>query len=106
MNMILRNNGRASSMPAGFAWGGVVSLAMTLLLSTVLAWLIISEKMMQSQIGYAVMVILTVSSFLGAKAAVGKIRRRILLVCICLLPFLLKYLKMESRNTFIAVKWN
>ena len=83
MNMIFRNNGRASSMPAGFAWGGVVSMAMTLLLSAVLAWLIISEKMMQSQIGFAVMVILTVSSFLGAKAAAGKIRRRLLLVCIC-----------------------
>lgn len=81
MNHLLNNNGKASSVPAGFVWGGVVSLTATVVFSTILAWLIIGEKVQQSQLGYGIMAILPVAAFLGAKTAFAKIQRRRLLVC-------------------------
>lgn len=81
MHKLLYNNGKASSMPAGILWGGIVSLLTTVLLSALLAWLIVTEKMDQQQMGYGIMVILSLASFLGAKAAFSKIQRRQLLVC-------------------------
>ena len=76
------NKGRATTMPVGFAWGGAVSLVITFLSAAVLAWMISSEKIRQSQIGYGVMVILVISAFSGAKTASVKIQRRHLMVSI------------------------
>lgn len=81
MNKVLNNNGKASSTAAGLAWGGVTSLISTVVLTAVLAWLIVGEKLQHSRMGYGIMAILTVSAFLGAKTASAKIQRRRLLVC-------------------------
>lgn len=73
--------GRALSMPAGLTLGAVVSLGITLLLTALIAKLVESEYMQQTQIGYGVMVMLMAASFLGALSAAGKIKRQRLVVC-------------------------
>ena len=74
------SGGKATSMPVGFFWGGVVSTVVTVLISAVMAWLVISQKIKESQIGYGIMVLLTLASFIGAKVSYGKIKRQRLVV--------------------------
>ena len=81
MNKLFTTNGKASSMPAGLVWGGVSGMISTLVLSALLAWMIVEGKLRQNQMGYGIMVILTVSAFLGAKTAFAKVQRRRLMVC-------------------------
>lgn len=81
MKRVFNHSGKASSIPAGLAWGGATSLIMTLVLAAILAWLVIGEKIQQSQMGYGIMAILTASSFLGAKTAFARIQRRRMMVC-------------------------
>lgn len=69
-------------MPAGLAFGAMVSTGMTLLLAAVLAKLIASEIIEEGNIGYGVMILLLASSFLGAISAYGKIKRQRLVVCL------------------------
>ena len=73
--------GRAMSIPAGLAVGGICSLSMTLLLTAVLAKLIETEAVGEENIGYGVMVILVLSAFIGALAAFGRVKRQRMLVC-------------------------
>lgn len=70
-----------ASMPGGLAVGGGVSLGITLLLSAVLAWLVHRETMTMENIGYGILAMLLLASFLGAETAFGQIRRQRLLVC-------------------------
>lgn len=70
-----------ASMPGGLAVGGGVSLGVTLLLSAVLAWLLHRESMAMENIGYGILAMLLLASFLGAETAFGQIRRQRLLVC-------------------------
>lgn len=81
--MVRKGNitGTASSMPAGLAMGGAVSLGITLLGSAVLAWLVHGERMDLDKIGYGILVLLLLGAFLGAEVAFRKIRRQRLLVC-------------------------
>lgn len=74
--------GKASSIPAGLALGGAVSLGLTLILAAVIAKLVSGEKLAEENIGYGVMVLLFVSSALGAMVANGKIKRQKLLVSV------------------------
>lgn len=73
--------GRASSMPAGLAMGGLCGLAVTLLGAGILAKLIDANTLPETSIGYGVMVILMLASFLGALLAYNKIKRQRMLVC-------------------------
>lgn len=73
--------GRAMSMPAGLAVGGLTSLGVTLAGVAVLAWLIHGERMEMESIGYGILVLLLIASYLGAITAFRKIRRRRMLVC-------------------------
>lgn len=73
--------GRALSMPAGLAVGGLTSLGITLAGSGVLAWLIHRERMEMENVGYGILGMLLLASFLGAMTAWRKIRRRRMLVC-------------------------
>lgn len=68
-------------MPAGLAIGGAVSLGITLLGAAVLAKLVDQETLAWENVGYGVMVVLLLASFLGAMSAWGRIRRQRLLVC-------------------------
>lgn len=82
MTVTQKPTGRASSMPAGLAMGGLCSLGVTLLGSAVLAKLVSGEAMAESSIGYGVMVMLVLAAFLGAMVAFGRIKRRRMLVCL------------------------
>lgn len=75
------NTGKAASMPGGLALGAGVSVAVTLVLSAIIAKLVQMEVLRQDQIGYAVMVLLITASSLGAAIAQGKVKHQRVLVC-------------------------
>lgn len=72
--------GKASSVPAGLALGGAVSLAMTLTLAALIARLVSTEVLPEEKIGYGVMGLLFISAFGGALMANNRIKRQKLLV--------------------------
>lgn len=74
--------GTASSIPAGLAWGALISTAVTLAGAAVTAKLIDGEIIGWDQTGYAVLVILLLSAWIGAMVAAGKIKRRRIVVCL------------------------
>ena len=73
--------GKASSMPAGLAFGALCSVMSTMIFAGILAKLIEKETIPESSIGYGVMILLILSSFLGAMMAFGKIKRQRVVVC-------------------------
>ena len=73
--------GTAASMPLGLLFGACISLGITLMAVALIAKLVSSEYIKESQIGYGIMVTLLAASFLGAQASMGRIKRRCLLVC-------------------------
>lgn len=74
-------SGRALSMPAGLLFGAIISLGLTILSAVVLAKLVASEVMAEANIGYGVMAMLLVASFIGSLCAHARIKRQRLLVC-------------------------
>lgn len=75
------NTGKAASIPGGLALGAGVSVAVTLVLSAIIAKLVQMEALRQDKIGYAVMVLLITASSLGAAIAQGKVKHQRVLVC-------------------------
>lgn len=73
-------SGRASSVPKGLLTGAFVSLLTTLITAAVVAKLIDIGKISWDWVGYGAMVLLFLSSFLGALAAKNAIKRQRLLV--------------------------
>ena len=74
--------GRAMSIPGGLAVAAGVSVAVTVLLSLLLAKLIVDEQMGMEHAGYGTMILLMTASFLGAVTAQRKIKHRKALVCL------------------------
>ena len=74
--------GRASSLPGGLAWGALVSLAITLIGSGLVAILVDRGTMPVNGIGYGAMVILVVSALSGSWIAWKRIQRLRLQVCL------------------------
>lgn len=72
--------GRAMTMPGGLIAGGVVSLISTLVVAAVLSKLLDSGMMEWEDAGYGILVLLLVSSALGAVTACSKIKRQWLAV--------------------------
>ncbi len=81
MTQTQKPTGRASSIPAGLAFGALISITVTILMALILAKLVQTEVLLQEQIGYGVMVLLLASSFLGAATAQGKVKHRRLMIC-------------------------
>ena len=77
-----RSNGRASSIPAGLAVAGAVSLGTTFVGSAVTAWLILRGSFPTRWAGYCAMVILLLSAAAGAVVAVSRIQRRSAQMCL------------------------
>ena len=73
--------GTAWGVPAGLAFGGVVSLILTGILSALAALLVLGGKISPNGIGYCSMVILLLSAAAGAAAAIGRIKRCRFQVC-------------------------
>lgn len=74
--------GRAQPMPAGFAIGLAVGLTLTLVGTSIVANMILSEKIAESAIGYGAIVILLISSAIDAWLAAALIKRRWMIVCL------------------------
>ena len=74
--------GTASSIPGGLTAGAGISLLTTIAGSWMFAYLISTEKLPQSGIGYCAMAIILLSSLLGASVSAHRIKRRLLYVCI------------------------
>ena len=72
---------KAESIPSGLALGAGVSLVLTIALAALIVKLVQTETLQQNQIGYAVMVLLLISSFLGATIARGRVNNRRAMVC-------------------------
>lgn len=72
--------GRALSMPAGLAAGGVWSIGITLLCAAVIAKLVEGEKIREYAIGYFAMGILFLSAFTGAIMAGRLVKHRIMMI--------------------------
>lgn len=81
MTSKVKHGSRAVSVPAGIGIGIGISLIMTLAGAAVLAYLIVNETISQEGIGYGTMIILTVSSALGALAACLTIQQKRAIVC-------------------------
>lgn len=75
-----KGRGRVMSMPAGIGLGIGVSYGIMLLGAAILAWLILTERVGESAIGWGSMLILTVSAAIGVIAAWRSIRHRRLFV--------------------------
>lgn len=73
--------GKATSIPAGLATGGAVSIGVTLIMSAIAGWLVYSGRLAEKNIGYCAMAILICSSLLGAAISAKKVKRRKLIVC-------------------------
>ena len=72
--------GTAVSMPVGIGLGCVVSIILTIIGSAIAAKFISEEVIMESAIGYAVMIIILLATMAGSGIAVCKVKRRILQV--------------------------
>ena len=74
-------SGKATSMPIGIGIGALTSFAVTLLGAAVLSYLIVSERISEASVGYGAMIVLFLSSALGAWLAAARIKHRRLMVC-------------------------
>lgn len=81
MTVNRKPTGTASSVPAALAYGGLMSLATTMVLTAITAKLVDSGIIIWGNVGYAVLGILLISSWLGATITAGKIKRQRLLSC-------------------------
>lgn len=73
--------GTSMSMPAGIALGFGVSMGITVIGAMVLAWLVLSERLAETAIGYGSIVILLSASAVGAMISTCVVKRRGLMVC-------------------------
>ncbi len=77
-----KQTGRAVTMPAGLAWGSAVSVLGTVLGAMIAAKMIDTGTMEHNRIGYAVLVTLLMSAFMGATVAAKKVKRQMVMTCI------------------------
>lgn len=89
-----KQTGRAVTMPVGLAWGTVVSMLGTLAGAIIAAKLLDAGTLKENAVGYAVLITMLLSSYLGALVAVNKIKRQ--RVIVCLLSGLFYYLVLLS----------
>lgn len=88
--------GRASSMPGGLAIGALVSMGITLVMASAIAWLVDKGKLPLTGIGYGAMVTLFLGAAAGALVASGKIKR--MRMQVCLLAGLIYFLLLLSMT--------
>jgi putative membrane protein (TIGR04086 family) len=73
--------GRAMTMPGGLAVGVLLSMGILFGCVAALAKLIEMEWLLESSIGYGIMVIHLAATFVGAMVSCDRIKRRRMLVC-------------------------
>lgn len=82
MTVNRKPTGIASSVPAGLAWGAVASVASTLAGALLAAKLINDGMLSWDHSGYAVLLILLLSAWLGSMVSAEKIKRQRLIMCL------------------------
>ena len=80
MTTSIGRSGKALSIPAGLTLAVVVSIAVTAVVSTGIAYYLNTEKLNWTQAGYWIMGMLFGASFLGAKAVYAAVKRQRLIV--------------------------
>lgn len=73
--------GRAVSMPSGLFTGVLNSVVSTLIGTAIIATLTAKEIIHETQIGYGIMILLIVASWIGSYISWKKIKRQKLIVC-------------------------
>lgn len=73
---------RAAQIPVALAAGAGTSMALTLGLSLVLAWLVDKGYLPWERIGYGILGLLLACAFVGALAAYSRVGRQRLAVCL------------------------
>ena len=74
--------GKAKSIAVGLAIGTIISLSLTLIGAAVTANLVLSEKIPVEAVGYAVTMILAVSSAAGSWIGAVLVKHRWMMICI------------------------
>lgn len=77
-----KRTGRAVTMPVGLAWGAVANILGTLAGAVIAAKLMDAGTIKENTVGYAVLITLLLSSYIGSKVAVNKIKRQRVVVCV------------------------
>ena len=81
--MVRKQSGWLHKLPKSLGISMIVSVGSALIGSAVGTWLLSSEKIEERNIGYITMILLLVSSFLGALVATRLINEKRMLVCLC-----------------------
>ncbi len=82
MQLNSKPTGLAMSIPGALTLSGVLALILTLISSAILAKMVEIQRIPEQNIGYGVMGLLVVVSFVCAILAAGKVKHQRLLVCI------------------------
>lgn len=69
-------------MPAGFALGVSASLLITVLGAALIAKLVDRETIGEGSIGYGILIVMILASWLGSLVSYGRIKRRRAVVCL------------------------
>ena len=80
--MKMRASGKAMGIPAGIAIGTLISLIISLGGAAVSAWLVSAEKIGDSSIGYAAMLVVALAAAVGAWFSATAIQRLRLQMCL------------------------
>lgn len=80
MTQTSNRTGRASSIPCGLMSGALISVMITGIMTGILAILISKDDVQWELVGYGILVMVMLSSFMGAIVAYRKIRRQRLIV--------------------------
>lgn len=80
MTVSTKQTGKACSVPGGLAASGIVSMAVTMGTSIVIAHFLNCEKITWEQAGYWIMGMLFAASFLGGKTAIMAMKHQRILV--------------------------
>ena len=76
-----KQTGKAASIPAGATFAAITSLGISAIGSLLVSWLVAGDRMKWESVGYGIMVILFLASFLGALIASSMVRHRRGVVC-------------------------
>lgn len=71
-----KRNGRVMSIPAGVGFGVCVSYLVTLAGAAMVAWLVLSERIGEENIGWGSMIVLLLASAIGTVTAWRSIRHK------------------------------
>lgn len=81
MTTMKKVKGTAISMPVGIVMGVALSALLTCGLAAVVTWLALEGKIEAEEVGYISLVMIVLSSMLGALLSAVKTKRRWMLVC-------------------------